>query len=427
MERFSMEPVAIIGAGLTGLACARHLHANNVPCVIFEAGDAVGGRVRTDLHNSFRLDRGFQVLQTAYAEARAVLDYKALDLKPFEPGALVHHQGDFSMMADPWRRPLQAWATLAGGLAGPLDLFKLYRLRRHVVSTSEEALWHEDELPTIDYLRHTIGFSERLIEKFFLPWFAGIFLESELQTSSRFFKFVFRMLALGDASLPALGMQQIPEQLAAALPAGMIHLQRTVTRIDGQTLHFAEGPSESFPTIVLATEGSAAVQLSSGLIPNLKTCLTVCLYYALSKVPHASGSRWLYLNGDSRGPINNLSFPSEVAPSYAPAGATLLSVSVVGDQALKDRGELDREVRQQLHEWFGGSLPSLEHLKTYVIEHALPVQPVGRLTGEGREGDGRLLELRPGLFCAGDHRETASINGALRSGRRIAEAILNAS
>src|ERR1700691_5350851 len=100
-----MTEVVIIGAGLAGLSCALSLEAAGLSVILLEASDAAGGRVRTDLVDGFRLDRGFQVMLTAYPEAMRLLDYRALQLKPFQPGALVWHGGKFHRVADPFINP----------------------------------------------------------------------------------------------------------------------------------------------------------------------------------------------------------------------------------------------------------------------------------------------------------------------------------
>src|SRR5450631_1018581 len=107
-----MKQVAIIGAGLAGLECARLLQQTGSNVVLLEASDAPGGRIRTDRVDGYLLDRGFQVLLTAYPEARRALDYKALSLRSLIPGALVWHDGEFHRFADPFRDPLAAMNLL---------------------------------------------------------------------------------------------------------------------------------------------------------------------------------------------------------------------------------------------------------------------------------------------------------------------------
>src|SRR6056297_3940403 len=100
----------IIGGGLAGLSCATRLAGRGQEFSVVEATDRVGGRVRTDQVDGFHLDHGFQVLLTAYPACRELLDYDALRLQAFEPGALIRHRGGFTKFVDPWRRPSGALA-----------------------------------------------------------------------------------------------------------------------------------------------------------------------------------------------------------------------------------------------------------------------------------------------------------------------------
>ena len=84
-----MTDVAIVGAGLAGLTCAQDLTRAGLQCTVVEATDGVGGRVRTDAVDGFLLDRGFQILLSAYPQVKQRLDTAALDIGDFEPGALV--------------------------------------------------------------------------------------------------------------------------------------------------------------------------------------------------------------------------------------------------------------------------------------------------------------------------------------------------
>ena len=412
----SVKPVVIIGAGLAGLACTRHLVRQGVDVLLLEAQDGVGGRVRTDLVDGFRLDRGFQVLQTAYPEAKRQLDYTALQLRNFEPGALIRTNGKTVKMADPWRRPSEIFSTAFNEIGEFADRWRLAKLRWHVTQSTIENLWTEPDSTTFDYLRTTCGFSTDIIERFLRPWFAGVFFERELSTSSRFFRFIFRMFALGDAALPAEGMGAITKQLAKEIPGSMCRLSTRVESLDGRHVRIEGGEVIDAAAIVLAVEGSEASRLTSGQIPSPDSRSTTCFYYAASQPPISDSL--LVLNGDQSGPINNLCVPSNVSPSYAPNGQALVSVSVIGINE-NESSELELDVRRQLRNWFGDDIDRWSSLRSYRIRHALPAQPA-------HFRDHGLLKpkLAEGLYCCGDYCETASIHGALLSGRHTAEALL---
>jgi len=410
-------PIVILGAGLAGLCCARQLLQRGVDFLLLDAADEVGGRVRTDERAGFRLDRGFQVLQTAYPEARAVLDYKALHLSEFEPGAWVQSGTRRVLMSDPWRRPRQLLTTLTNGIGTLTDRWRLARLRRQVTRPSLEDLWQAPDGATAEFLRREMRLSIDLYEKFLRPWFAGVFLESDLATSSRFFRFVFRMFADGAAALPEQGMGAIPRQLAAGLHSGILRLKARVESLDGRHVRLATGESLAARAVVLAVEGPEAARLSGGLVASPASRSTSCLYYAADKPPFVE--RLLFLNGDRQGPVNHLAVPSNVAASYAPTGRALISASVVGETA-QSPGELELAVRSQLRKWFGGQVDRWSLLKTYQIRHALPGRPVGEVGGTMRSP-----RLADGLYTSGDHCTSASIQGAMLSGRLAAESLLS--
>src|SRR5436309_5125392 len=236
------EPdVVIVGAGLAGLCCGRRLAQCGIPFRILEASDGVGGRVRTDLVDGFRLDRGFQLYLSAYPEGRRVLDLAALDLKPFVRGALVWHGGRFHRTADPRSEPLTAARSLFNPVGSPRDKLRLVRLFWEIDRGPLARQFEKDERLTLDLLRWPGRFSPAMIDRQFRPLFGGMFLERELSTSSRFFRFVFRMLADGPAAVPALGMQTIPDQIAAKLPAGAIRLGTVVERVGEREVALAGG------------------------------------------------------------------------------------------------------------------------------------------------------------------------------------------
>lgn len=408
-------PVLVVGAGLAGLCCARALDRAGTAVTVLEASDGVGGRVRTDRVDGFLLDRGFQILLTAYPEARAVLDYRALDLRAFAPGALVRYRGRFHKVADPLRMPLASLGGALSPIGSMQDKIRVLKARGSLKNMTDGEVFRRPEMTAREAMRRW-EFSDSLIERFLRPLFGGILLDMDLRASSRMFEFVFRMLALGKNALPAAGMQAIPEQIAAGLPSGSIRLGARVARIARDGVVLESGESIPARAVVVATDGPSAAALTGEIPAPVPKAQTV-LYYDAPRSP--VDGPWLLLDGESRGPATNVSVPSQAAPGYAPAGRHLVSAAVIGDIPETDE-HLERDTRIQMRSWFGDQVDAWRHLRTYRVLHAQPAQPVGAL-----EPPERPVRLPSGIFVCGDHRDTASIQGAMVSGRRAAEALLS--
>jgi phytoene dehydrogenase-like protein len=405
--------IVVIGAGLAGLTCARVLQAAGRGCVVLEAGDDIGGRVRTDEVDGYLLDRGFQVFLTAYPEARRWLDYRALDLRTITPGTLVWKDGAQHRLSDPLRRPQDLMATLRAPVGSLTDKVRIGLLRRRVGAGALDALFARPETTTLEALRAE-GFGAGMIEGFLRPWLGGIFLDWSLSTSSRMMEFVFRMFAEGDAALPASGMQAIPRQLATGLTAGTVRTGARVERIDGTTVHLAGGETLRGRQVVVATDGGTASRLVTGLAaPAWRASTTI--YFAAERSP--LGEPTLCLNGSGRGLVNTVLDLSAVAPEYAPPGKSLLSVSLRGELVQGGDERLAEEVRGELGAWFGRqAVAEWRLLRTDRITQALPRRFPLTLPSP--------KPLREGLWVCGDHHATASIQGAMQSGRETADAIL---
>jgi phytoene dehydrogenase-like protein len=404
-------PVVVVGAGLAGLACARHLAGAGVRVTVLEAGDAVGGRVRTDCVDGFLLDRGFQVFLTAYPEAAEVLDYNELQLRPFYPGALIQLGRRRYRFADPWRRPLASLAGLLAPVASLSDALRIARLRAAALRRTDPR-GDDPRVSTQDYLR-AFGLSERVIDRFFRPFFGGVFLERALQTPSPFFRFVFAMFASGAAALPAQGMQELPAQLARNLPSGTVRLNTLVTSVEGGAVHVASGEVIDCRAAVVATDASSARPLAPALPPTSWSSTTT-VYYAAKRSPICEGI--LVLNGSGRGLVNHVCVPSDISDRYAPAGFALVSVSIIGIPELDDH-ELSRRVVDELRSWFGDEVARWNLLRVYRIEHALPILAADVSSPPVNSVGDRVI-------VCGDYLEDPSINGALVSGRNAAEAVL---
>ncbi|KAF5448548.1 hypothetical protein F2P56_029068 [Juglans regia] len=423
--------VIVIGAGLAGLAAATHLNSQNIPFLLLEASDAVGGRVRTDKVQGFLLDRGFQIFITGYPEAQKLLDYSALNLHKFYSGARVYYNGQFHTVSDPLRHFWDSLQSLANPIGSILDKLLIASTRIRVLSKSDEEILSSKEVSTIDLLRK-LGFSDSVIGSFFRPFFGGIFFDKELDTTSRLFDFIFKCLALGDNTLPANGIGAIPQQLAARLPPNSILLNSKVVSVYfDDSVSDSASPSvrlengEVFRSelgVIVAVEEPQAAKLLPGRSEPVKqkgARSTVCLYFTADRAQVPVGDPVLYLNGSGNGIVNNMFFATNVAPSYGPPDKALVSVSLIGMYEGVSDDDLTSEVVRELSGWFGAPMVGTwRHLKTYRIGFAQPNQrPPTDLMKNPRFGSG--------VYVCGDHLTSATFDGALVSGRRAVEALLS--
>jgi len=408
-----MKRVLIVGGGLAGLACGVRLQEAGAQPLIVEASDDVGGRVRTDVVDGFRLDRGFQVYLDAYPESGKLLDLPSLDLRRFKPGALVYHEGRLHRVMDVFRDPRHLLASAIAPIGSLADKLRVASLKWRISRSTLEEIAARPDLTTEAYLLRA-GFSRRMIDGFFRSFYGGIFLESDLRTSSRMFEFTFKMFSRGSATLPALGMQEIPRQLAHRLPPDAIRRGARVVDVHRGAIKLASGEDLVGDTVVVAADATSTARLMPGLVAKEPRCRAVTgLYFAAGKSPLREAI--IALNGTGRGWVNNVCVLSDVAPDYAPVGQALISISVLGVPAIPD---LEAQIIAELEPWFGSDVRSWRHLRTDRIERALPEQPP--LPGPL----GPCFRKIDGVFFCGDHLSSASIEGAITSGLRTAEAIL---
>ncbi len=411
--------VVIVGAGLAGLTCAVRLHRAGREVVVLEASDGVGGRVRTDEVDGYLLDRGFQVLLTGYPAARTWFDLDAAEMRAFAPGVVIRRRGREHRLADPFRSPGSALASVAAPVATVGDGLRLLAWRQKLLRTSGPRVGARPQVTTERRLRE-LGYSPRIVSSFFRPFLAGTFFDPGMSTSSRVTELVFRSFFRGDVAVPARGMQVLPEQLAAQLPSGTIRTGARVHSVEDGEVRVDDGEALRADHIVVATEGPAAAELlgprlQDGPAPGRGT---VTIYLGADRSP--AGGPHLVLDADGSGLVNNLAVMSDVAPHYAPPGRSLVAASIAGLPDLAE-DELLSAVRSQLRGWYGDAVGDWDHVATYRIPYAQPRQDVWDLPTLARQ-----VRIDARTWVCGDHRDTGSIQGALVSGRRTADALLAA-
>jgi len=410
-----MKPtITIIGAGISGLTAAVYLHQKNYNVQILEATDRVGGRIKTDCVDGFRLDRGFQVLLTDYPETKALLDYQNLHLKRFIPGATVLYDGGQFDIADPFRRPSALVSTILAPVGSLKDKINIFLVKNKLVRMSNSAIFNQSETDTLSQLKK-YGFSQKIIERFYKPFFSGIFLENELKTSSNMFDFVMKLFSTGDAAIPELGMEEIPKQLAALLPENSIQFETKVRAIENNTIYLEDGSQIVSDKIIIATE---ATGIASNYISQQKqkSHSVTTVYFEATKAPTTKAV--VILNAAThKKRVNNLTVMSNISSKYAPTGKVLLSVSYNGIPEIEDT-IVAENMKAELKQWYGNQVDDWKMLKTYRIQYALPNQD--SVCDELTKTD---LQINDNLFICGDHLMNGSINAAMKSGRLVAELI----
>lgn len=405
-----MKPVAIIGGGLTGLSCAYHLEKAGIDYRLYEKEAEIGGRLRTENFDGFIVDRGFQVYLTAYPEGEKMLDYKALNLKTFDPGALIlQENGKIDHAYDPLRMPRKFMQSLRADIGTWGDKFKILSLRSSVLKERVEEMFDKDRKSTVKYLR-SFGFSRMMIERFFKPFYGGIFLEKELETNANMFRFIYRMFSLGHAALPEAGMQAIPAQIASTLDPSKIILNAEVENLNENSLTIKGENEIEFDTCVIATEGNSAQALSKNYKINEKHVGSVQYYFAADEAPYEE--KLIALNASKDRIVNNLCVLNNVVGAYAQS-ENLISCTVLGKASNNTSA---KDVTNELTNWFPAA-DKWRLVKKIDIPYSLPDQ---------KRVNYNQAPLEHGnLVIGGDHLQNGSINNSLKMGRQIAEILNN--
>jgi hypothetical protein len=414
----SRTDVVVIGAGVAGLAAARRLSVAGREVCVIDASDDFGGRIRTDQVDGLLLDRGFQLYNPAYSEGISVLDLATLDVKSFSPGVVVSIDGRNYKIADPKREPTWAIDSLLAPVGKISSKLKFARYALGLALTKTSSTKYDQR--TDAFLRAKFG--QDLTDKVLRPFLAGVFLEPELATSKRFLDIALKSFIAGSPGVPRAGMQAIPRQLAAQLPSGSIHLNVTARAVASTMVRTDHGDIRCRSVVIATNARSAAL-----LIPSLKVPLSnaVTTWYHLADCDGSDlteGKSTLIVDGKKfNGPLDDPSRPlvntvvmTNNAPSYATNGRTLISSSALG---VHPSAQSEQQVRSHLASLYKVPTNNWTHVATYPIPDALPMMSAPHDTEQS-------VRLSDGVYICGDYRQVSSINGALASGRRAAEALL---
>jgi len=401
--------IHIIGAGVSGLIAAKTLENQGYRPTIVESTDRVGGRVKTDIVQGYQLDHGFQVLLDAYPMAQKHLDLEALNLQEFLPGAIIYNNSKSMTIGDPLRDISLLWSTLTSNVGSLSDKIKILKLNSELKKKKLTDIFASKETTTRAYLKEK-GFSDQIIAGFFNPFFAGIFLEPELRTSSRMFEFVYKMFGEGLATIPKEGIQAIPNQLRSQLKYTKFLFNTKVSEVKDDHIVLGDGSKIDTHFTIIATE-------ASGLISNLKSETqwksTDNLYFTCKK--RYITKALIGLVADKNSLINNIFFNNNLNQENL-GQDELLSVTIVKTHNLSE-DKLIATVKNDLSTYC--NIQDANFLKRYSIPKALP-----DLNQLQYDCSATETQIKATIFLAGDQLLNASLNAAMISGERAAEGLI---
>ena len=404
------QKVIIVGAGVAGLIAAKHLEEVGIKPIVVEAADRVGGRVKTTEKDGFLLDHGFQVLLSAYEEAQWYLDYKQLNLKAFNTGAIIKDGENTYQVADPLRDPSKLLPMAFSPVGNLKDKYLTWYLTQDLKRLSQEEVFSKTSNTTEAYLKE-YGFSKKIIERFFRPFFGGIFLENDLRTGSGMFRFVFKKFSEGKATIPADGIEAIPKHLQSQLKQTQFHFNSFVEQVQGNQLTLKGGEKLDFDRLIITTDPSKIMPNLAG--QDLDHVSTTTLYY--TSTTSILNEKSIALVSDAQSLINNFCVLTDVAPSYSKDGRSLISVT------LKDKAQQEDNIEEKVLEELKRLSPDekdINFLHRMDIPYALPVIEDMKFNLQFTE-----FTLTNEIYLAGDYLLNASLDAAMRSGRNAATAV----
>ena len=398
----SHTDIIILGAGPAGLACALKCQQLGREYILIEGSNRVGGRLGSLYEDGYIFDLGFQVYNSAYVNTNRLLDLDELNLKYFKPGAAVHYGNSFQILSDPLRDISKVFSTIFSNITTVSDKLKILSLKNSLSNYNIEED-KTDDITTLRFLKQ-YGFSEIMIDNFFIPFFSGIFHEKTLDTSSKFFKYVFSNFNNGLASLPEKGMQAIPEQLMSKIDIECLMMEKTALNIDDEKkIMFDDGDIIKGENIILTGESTSLAEKIKYEYNEVNT-----IYFTTENEIENGDYIHLFPEDDM---INNIAIPSSISSAYSNGHSHLISITIL-EYDCSDI-ELIKKIRKRLSNYYGGEPGSYDFLRTFSISKATIKQPVGHFE--------RKKIVKNGLIIAGEQATNGSIEGAIISGLNAAD------
>ena len=400
------ETIYIIGAGVSGLIAAYELEQEGYHPIIIEQTDEVGGRVKTIHEKGYALDLGFQVLLSAYPLAKKYLDLEALELHKLESGALIYVNDKAYRIGDPMRNWKMLFPTIFSDIGSIRDKLKVLKLNNRLKRKSIHEIFESRETTTLQYLIE-FGFSPKIIERFFKPFFAGIFLESNIQTSSRMFEFVYKMFGEGYATIPKLGIGEISNQLKNKLHNTEFIFNCEVKDITNDKILMVSGENLPHDGVIIATNSTSMIRSHKGADMKWKSCM--CLYFEVDQTNIPANTIALIADGGNY--TNNLYAYTDVK-----TGKTILSVTTL-EHMNKTDAEIIENIIAEVKKYTGAL--KVDFIHHYRIKQALPDIQNLKMTVQSAEN-----QVMDNIFLAGDALMNGSLNAAMESGYIAAKSLL---
>ena len=387
----SALPVIVVGAGLAGLSAAQSLIEAGIEVRVLEASTTIGGRVQTDEINGYRFDRGFQLINARYPEVEALHIIDKLDFR-YAPRAVdIALDGSVVRLGDPRKYFLSALRSESGSIREKISFLK------YLISRSTHGSNVESELLAAG--------CNNLYTRVLKPFLTGVFLAQPSRVDSVSGREIIKSFISGAPGLPARGAGELSQVLAREI--GVVETSVQVNAITGLELITSKGVIAARAIIVATDQITAAQLLEIEDVGESVSCTT----WFHSTPDDLDCDATLRVDGLARGAIINSIAISKLLPLSAPVGQTLFSSTSLGHAS-------ESEVRRHLSLMWGVDTAGWELVAKYDIKNSLPLFAPGRSHAQS-------LQVRPGVWRAGDYLSAASQNGALASGRLAALELIN--